>query len=160
MLRDLDSKSLKIYGNVDLRVACGAPGGRYYIREDLFAPQNHSGIHLFRRKRVFSQSRLRVQRLLNVPISVVDVMGEEGCSLRNHGDNTTSLGLHPFVKRSRRKKRKVLMGLPGHSFHSENTGLRNLRSPASFRDYIKSCEKCSQQKPSTLFDVLSMFSLQ
>ena len=89
---------------MNLRVACGAPGGRYYIREDLFAPQNHSGIHLFRRKRVFFQSRLSVQRLLNGLISVVDVMGEEDWSLRNHGDYTTSLGLHPFVERSGRKK--------------------------------------------------------
>ena len=108
----------------------------------------------------FPQSRLRVQRLLNVPISVVDVMGEEDCSLRSHGGNTTSLGLHPFVKRSRRKSEKYLKGLPGHSFHSENTAVKSLRSHASFRDYIKSCEKCSQQKPSTLFDVLSTFSLQ
>ena len=58
----------------------------------------------------FPQSRLRVQRLLNVPISVVDVMGEEDCSLRNHGDYTPSLGLHPFVKHSKRKKLKVPHG--------------------------------------------------
>ena len=80
------------------------------MREDLFAPQTHSGINLFRRKRVFLQSRLSVQRLLNVVISVVDVMGEEDCSLRNHGDYTTSLGLHPFVKHSKRKKLKVPHG--------------------------------------------------
>ena len=46
----------------------------------------------------FPQRRLTVQRLLNVLISVVDVMAEEDCSLRNHGDYATSLGLHPFVK--------------------------------------------------------------
>ena len=67
-------------------------------------------INLFRRKRVFLQSRLSVQRLLNVVISVADVMGEEDCSLRNHGDYTTSLGLHPFVKHSKRKKLKVPPG--------------------------------------------------
>ena len=93
-------------------------------------------------------------------ISVGDVMGEEDCSLRNHGDYTTSLGLHPFVKHSKRKKLKVAMGLPGHSFHSENTAGKTLRSPAPFRNYIKWCEKCSQQKPSTLLDVLAMFSFQ
>ena len=81
------------------------------MREDLFAPQTHSGINLFRRKRVFLQSRLSVQRLLNVVISVGDVMGEEDCSLRNHGDYTPSLGLHPFVKHSKRKKLKVRHGL-------------------------------------------------
>ena len=51
--------------------------------QDLFSPQDHSGIHLFRRKRVFFQCRLSVERLLNVFISVLDIMGEEGCSLRN-----------------------------------------------------------------------------
>ena len=83
---------------MNLRVACAAPSGRQYIREDLFAPQPHSGINLFRRKRVFTQRRLSVPRLLHVLVSVVDVMGEEVWSLRNHGDYTTSLGLHPFVK--------------------------------------------------------------
>ena len=98
------------------------------MREDLFAPQTHSGINLFRRKRVFLQSRLSVQRLLNVGISVVDVMGEEDCSLRNHGDYTTSLGLHPFVKHSKRKKLKVRHGptrpfIPLWEYSSENFAL-------------------------------------
>ena len=44
-------------------------------------------------------------------ISVADVMAEEDCSLRNHGDYTPSLGLHPFVKHSKRKKLKVRHGL-------------------------------------------------
>ena len=67
-------------------------------------------INLFRRKRVFLQSRLSVQRLLNVGISVVDVMGEEDCSLRNHGDYTYVPRTPPFVKHSKRKKLKVRHG--------------------------------------------------
>ena len=107
----------------------------------MFAPQTHSGINLFRRKRVIIQSRLSVERLLNVLISVVDVMGEEECSLRNEC-RLYYVPWTPHVREALKEEEAKSTTWAYQGIHytlrsGMNTAVKCLRSPASFRNYIQ-----------------------